>query len=124
MDNKKYFTGILLFFTLVISGCNKWKDHTEVVQQDLSQNLLQAISSNPDVSKFREYVGLAGLDSTLQASKTFTVWAPTNTALQTIDPAVVADKVKLKAFILNHISNQLYFVRDVNTTVRIQMLGW
>jgi len=123
MYNKKSITIIILFFTLVITGCNKWKDHTEVVQQDLTQNLLQAISANPDLSKFREYVGLAGLDSTLQASKTFTVWAPINAALQTIDPAVVADKVRLKAFILNHISNQLYFVRDVATTVRIQMVG-
>ncbi len=123
MYHKKNITGIILFFTLVITGCNKWKDHTAIAQQDLTQNLLQAISSNPDISKFREYVGLAGLDSTLQATKTFTVWAPTNGALQTIDPAVVTDKVKLKAFILNHISNQLYFVRDVATTVRIQMLG-
>ena len=123
MINKKNITGTVLFFTLVITGCNKWKDHTEVAQQDLTKNLLQAISSNPDLSKFREYVGLAGLDSTLQSSKTFTIWAPTNTALQTIDPAVVADKIKLKAFILNHISNQLYFTRDVATTVRIQMLG-
>jgi len=123
MYNKKSIAGILMFFTLVICGCNKWKDHNEVVQQDLTQNLLQAISSNPDLSKFREYVGSAGLDSVLEATKTFTVWAPTNTAIATIDPATVADKVKLRAFILNHISNQLYFTRDVAVPVRIQMLS-
>jgi uncharacterized surface protein with fasciclin (FAS1) repeats len=123
MYTKKNIMVMLLFFTLVITGCNKWKDHIKVAQQDLTQDLLQAISLNPDISKFREYVALAGLDSTLQASKTFTVWAPTNAALQSIDPAVVADKAKLKAFILNHISNQLYFVRDVTATVRIQMLS-
>lgn len=123
MYNKKSIAGMVLLFTLALAGCNKWKDHTEIVQQDLTQNLLQAISSNPDLSKFREYVGKAGLDSTLEASKTFTVWAPTNTALQTIDPAVVADVVKLKAFILNHISNQLYFTKDVVTAVNIKMLS-
>jgi len=123
MYNKKYLAGICMFVTLVISGCNKWKDHTEITRQDLTQNLLQVIASNPDLSKFREYVGAAGLDSVLQASRTFTVWAPTNTALQNIDPGTVADKVKLKAFILNHISNQLYFTKDVQAAVRIQMLG-
>lgn len=123
MYNKKKIAVIVLFFTLIITGCNKWKDHNEVIQQDLTQNLLETISSNPGLSKFREYVGLAGLDSLLQASKTFTVWAPTNTALQTIDPATVADPVKLRAFILNHISNQLYFTRDVAAPVRIKMLN-
>jgi uncharacterized surface protein with fasciclin (FAS1) repeats len=123
MEHKKKILGIALLCTLVIAGCNKWKDHTVVQQQDLTQNLLQVISGNSNLSKFREYVGIAGLDSVLQASKTFTVWAPTNTALQTIDPATVADKAKLRAFILNHISNQLYFTRDVATTVRILMLS-
>ncbi len=123
MYNKINIAGIVLFFTLVMAGCKKWDDHTAVVQQDLTQNLLQAVSANPDLSKFREYAGLAGLDSTLQASKTFTVWAPTNAALQTIDPATVADKTKLRAFILNHISNQQYFTKDVAAPVRIQMLG-
>jgi len=123
MYNRKSLIGIVLFFTLVITGCNKWKDHNEVAQQDLTINLLQAVSSNPDLSKFREYVGTAGLDSLLQATKTFTIWAPTNAAMAAIDPATVADKVKLRTFILNHVSNQLYFTKDVTTQVRIQMLS-
>lgn len=123
MYNKKSLAAVLLFFVLVITGCKKWDDHTEVKEQDLTVNLLEAISSNPGLSKFREYIGAAGLDSVLQSTKTFTVWAPTNTALQTIDPATVADPVKLRAFVLNHISNQLYFTRDVAVPVRIQMLS-
>ena len=92
-------------FVFAVAGCNKWKDATTVAQQDLTVNLLQAISSNPDLSKFRQYVAQAGLDSVLQVSKTFTVWAPTNTAIQALDPAVVSDPVKLKAFIF-----RFYFV--------------
>ena len=123
MYNTKSLTAVLLFFTLVITGCKKWDDHTAVTEPDLTVNLLEAVSSNPSLSKFREYIGTAGLDSVLQATKTFTVWAPTNTALQTIDPATVSDPVKLRAFVLNHISNQLYFTRDVAVPVRIQMLS-
>lgn len=124
MYKQKSVAGIVLFIALALAGCNKWKDHTEVTQQDLTQNLLQTISSNPDLSKFTEYIHTAGLDSLLKATKTFTVWAPTNAAMQAIDPATVADVNKLKTFILNHISNQLYFIRDVvQTPVNIQTLS-
>lgn len=123
MLTKNNLVLVAVMMMLSITGCNKWKDHTAVAQQDLSQNLLQAISSNADLSKFREYVGKAGLDTVLSSSKTFTVWAPTNAALQSLDPAVVNDAAQLRAFILNHISNQLYFVRDVTVPQRIAMLG-
>ncbi len=66
---------------------------------------------------------LTGLDTLLQSSQAFTVWAPTNTALQAIDPAMVADKVKLKAFLMNHISNQLYFTKDAAVPLRIRMIN-
>lgn len=123
MFRKNSIIIVAVIFIAGISGCNKWKDHTAVLQQDLSQNLLQAIASNADLSKFREYVGKAGLDSVLSSTKTFTVWAPTNAALQTLDAAVVNDVAQLRAFILNHISNQLYFTRDVAVPQRIAMLG-
>lgn len=123
MYRKKSLLVAVLFAAVAIAGCNKWKDHTEITRQDLTQNLLQAVSSNPQLSKFREYVSKAGLDSVLQATKTFTVWAPTNTAIQALDPAIVNDAAKLKVFILNHISNQLYFIRDVTVPQRIAMLG-
>jgi uncharacterized surface protein with fasciclin (FAS1) repeats len=123
MYNKKSIAGLVLFFTLALAGCNKWKDHTAIEQQDLTINLFQALATNPELSKFREYVDKAGLDTVLQATKSFTVWAPTNAALAGLDPAIVADVVKLKAFIQNHISNQLYFTKDVTTPASIMMLG-
>lgn len=123
MYNKKSIAGLVLFFTLALAGCNKWKDHTAIEQQDLTINLFQALGTNPELSKFREYVDKAGLDTVLQATKSFTVWAPTNAALAGLDPAIVADVAKLKAFIQNHISNQLYFTKDVTTPASIMMLG-
>jgi uncharacterized protein Usg len=123
MYKQKNIKAIIVIIALALASCNKWKDHTAITQPDLTKNLLQAISSNPDLSKFKEYVTLAGLDSVLTNTKTYTVWAPTNAALAAIDPTVVADLTKLKAFILNHISNQLYFTKDVATPVNIQMLS-
>ncbi len=121
MINRKILIYTVIVFTIALASCKKWDKHTAVNQQDLNINLLEAIASNPSLSKFREYIGLAGLDNFIQATKTFTVWAPSNVALQSIDPATVADPIKLKAFVLNHISNQLYFTKDVVVPLRIQM---
>ena len=123
MYNKKSIVAVILFFTLTLGGCNKWKDHTALVQQDLSFNLLQAIASNPELSKFREYIGKAGLDSVFKSSKSLTVWAPSNAALWSIDPVILANPGNLRALILNHISNQQYFTKDAVLPVRIQMLS-
>src|SRR3954447_22854739 len=116
-------TFVLFAFVVLIGACKKWDDHVAVTNQDLTQNLLQAISANPDLSKFREYLGKTGLDSLLQSSKTFTVWAPGNAALQSLDPALVADVAKLKAYLGNHIAYQSYFTRNAQTPVRVPMLN-
>src|SRR5688572_7616188 len=110
---------ILLVFVFGFSACKKWDDHVKVNDQDLTKNLLQAISENPALSKFKEYVVLTGVDTLLQSSKTFTVWAPSNDALQSLDPSIVSDKSLLKAFVLNHISNQSYFTRNAQQVIRV-----
>ena len=118
--NKLFFIAIV---ALGFASCKKWDDHIEVANQDLSQNLSQAIAANSNLSTFSSYIKQAGVDTILQSSKTFTVWAPTNAALQGLDPAIVNDKAKLRSFVLNHISNQSYFTRDLQTTIRIAMLS-
>ncbi|MBC7947708.1 MAG: fasciclin domain-containing protein [Chitinophagaceae bacterium] len=114
---------ILAIFTLSLLGCRKWEDHTKIDNQDLSQDLWQAVSSNPALSKFSQYLESTGLDSILKSSKTYTVWAPDDAALATLDPAIVSDPVRLRSFLLNHISNQSYFTRDAQDTVRLGMLN-
>jgi Fasciclin domain len=115
---------LLSFLPVGFSACKKWDDHTALTNQDLSQNLLQAVSSNSSLSKFRGYIAQAGLDTLLESSRSFTIWAPNDNALQSIDPAIVSDPVKLKAFLLNHISGQSYFTRNAQTgELRVQMLN-
>ena len=123
MRNKNIFF-LYAFMALMVMSCKKWDDHNALTNQDLSQNLLQAVSSNSSLSKFRGYISQAGLDTLLESSRSFTIWAPSDNALQSIDPAIVSDPVKLKAFLLNHISGQSYFTRNVQTgELRVQMLS-
>jgi uncharacterized surface protein with fasciclin (FAS1) repeats len=123
MRSKNKNLYLLLVLIVMLTACKKWDDHTAVTNPDLNQNMLQAISANPDLSTFRQFVSKTGLDSMLQASKTFTVWAPTNQALQNLDPSVVNDVAKLKSFVLNHIANQSFLTRDVNGSARVQMIS-
>lgn len=121
-----YFKTTLLctfFFAFCLAGCKKWDDHAKLANQDLSKNLLEEISQNANLSKFYEYLKKSGLDKELASSKTYTVFAPTNAALQTLDPAIASDSVKLRAFIGNHISLQSYFTRNAAQPIRVPMLN-
>jgi uncharacterized surface protein with fasciclin (FAS1) repeats len=123
MCSKNKYLFFLLTVIVAFTACKKWDDHTAVTNEDLNQNLLETISSNPDLSTFRQFISKTGLDSLLQASKNFTVWAPTNNALQGLDPAIVNDVAKLKSFVLNHIANQSYLTRDVQGATRVPMVN-
>ncbi len=123
MRLKNSFSFIVLFFFIGLAGCKKWEDHTAVTNADLNLSLAEAIAANPDLSKFRDYVNQTGLDTLLASSKTYTVWAPTNAALATLDPAVSGDPVKLKNFLLNHIAGESYFLRNAQPGLRVAMLN-
>ena len=126
--NKKmmYFKTTLLytfFFALFLGGCKKWDDHTKPVSQDLSKNLSEEISQRSNLSKFNEYLKKTGLDKELASSKTYSVWAPTNDALQSLDPATIADSAKLRQFLGNHIALGSHFVRNAQLALRVPVLN-
>jgi hypothetical protein len=123
---KMYLKTTLLwvfFFALCLAGCKKWDDHNKIGNQDLSKTLLDEISGRSNLGKFYEYLKKTGLDKELSSSKTYTVWAPVNDALQSLDPAIIADSAKLRQFVANHISYQTYFTRNAQPAVRVPMLN-
>jgi uncharacterized surface protein with fasciclin (FAS1) repeats len=121
-----YFKTTLLctfLFAFFLSGCKKWDDHTKLANQDLGKNLSDEISQHSNLSKFYEYLKKTGLDQVLASSKTFTVWAPTDNALQSLDAGTIADTAKLRVFLSNHIALESYFTKDVPSPMRIPMLN-
>lgn len=115
------FPGLII--ALIFSGCKKWEDAEKLLNQDVSQTLTDVIAADPNLSTFSSYIKTTGVDAMLTSSKTFTVWAPSNSALTGLDPAIISDPVKLKNFVLNHVSNQSYFTKDVLVSVRVPMLN-
>ena len=74
-----------------MGACKKenWNQHNELINQSLDRNLLQEINSNPELSTFSEFLKQTGYADTLQQSKPYTVWAPSNKALESLDEDVV-----------------------------------
>src|SRR5439155_7652093 len=109
--------------TLALAGCKKWDEHNQVDNQDLTKTLSDEISQRSNLSKFYGYLKTTGLDKEISSSKTYTVWAPTNDALQSLDPAIVADSAKLRQFVANHIANQSYYTGSAQTELRVPVLN-
>lgn len=121
LKHRNLILAILIIATAAtFTACKK--PHTEV-DAAFSQTLQDALSADPSLSTFAGLVKKAGVDVQLQSSKNFTVWAPTNDALQSLDPSIASDTAKLRMFILNHISGSAFFTRDVQTSVRVPMLS-
>lgn len=108
---------------LLIPGCKKWEDHNAITDESVSKDLLQQINEDTELSKFAELLVKTGYDKVIASSKTFTVFAPTNTALAGLDPAIVNDTAKLRLFVTNHIANQRYFTTAASAQVRLPMIS-
>jgi Fasciclin domain len=119
---KKYFLLLISVIALNYLSCKKWDDHN---QNDVSLDvtLMQEIKKRPDLGKFTELLEKSGLDKEIASSKTYTVWAPSNDALQTLDPAIANNDSLLKLFVRNHIANQQYYTRMAQSAIRVPMLN-
>lgn len=105
---KKQFW-IPLGCVVLLASCKKdWDKHNEVTTEALNITVMEAVKTNGDLTKFASLLEKSGYDSLLNASKTLTVWAPSNTALQALDPAIENDAEKLKMFVANHIATQQF----------------
>lgn len=126
MGNFKYRNIILLslFIGILFSACkDKWEDHNRIQDPVLAENLFLEVQKTPDLSTFAQYLKETGYDKVVASSKIFTVWAPTNLALQNLDQAIVNDDSLLKQFVANHISNQAYLTRNANPLLTIRTLN-
>jgi uncharacterized surface protein with fasciclin (FAS1) repeats len=124
MRSKLFHPLLALALTgLLFSACKKWEDHNAITDPATDKDLFQQISANTNLSKFAELLTKTGLDKVIASSKTYTVFAPTNTALAPLDPAIVNDAAKLYSFVANHIANHVYQTTAAGSQLRLKMLS-
>lgn len=121
--NKKYLWMPVLLMALLAGSCKKWDDHTNTPDAALGKDLFQLISEHSNLSTFAGLLTKTGYDKIIASSKTFTVFAPVNAALSSLDAAIINDTAKLKKFVGNHIATQSYFTAAADTMLRIAMLN-
>jgi len=98
---------ITLILALSAVSCSDvWDEHynSEPLNKS-SLNLYQYISQDTSLTKFAEMLRVTGYDSILSQSQSFTVWAPTNASLTTVD---INDSVQVSNIVANHITRFSY----------------
>ncbi|GAB3648440.1 hypothetical protein GCM10028791_12200 [Echinicola sediminis] len=102
---RKYKKYLLCMLAIGLFSCSdQWAEHNNA-PQDLNNNLVQLIHTDAELSTFAGLLEKSGLDKQL-ASGSYTVWAPTNTALQNLPESISGDDEALKLFVGNHIGHQ------------------
>ena len=109
---------------ILITGCQKMTDeHNEISDGSLNRNLVKLIEETPDLSTFAGYLQQTGYDKELASSKSYTVFAPVNSALTGLDPSIINTPAKLKKFVGNHIALLQYRTTSITQPTRIAMLS-
>jgi uncharacterized surface protein with fasciclin (FAS1) repeats len=115
---------IVAAMAMLAWACQKdWDSHNAVTDENVKKDLQQLVAENSSLSKFAELVGKSAYKDALAGSKSYTVFAPTNDALASLDPAIAADTARLNRFIGNHIANLRYFTTNATDSLRILMLN-
>lgn len=106
-------------------SCSDFNDFNTVPSAEdpaADKTLWENIATNPDLSDFKAVLERLGYDEVLDASRTYTVWAPVNGSFDKDSLAKVSDGKVEKEFLQNMIANYAHRETDPNDTV-IYMLN-
>ncbi len=121
--NKLVALAFILWGTTLVSCTRNWDDHNKTNDEDLGKNLYEKIAADGSLSRFTSYLEKTGYADTLKLSKSFTVWAPSNEALQPVDASISGDTAKLKKFVAHHIARLSYYTsQTLQTPLRLPLL--
>lgn len=111
------------FLAATTAGCSDWDDHYEGgadSNAEATATLWQNISTKSELSQFAELVKKGGYDELLNASQTYTVWAPTNGSFNYDELLNTTDARLRHEFLSNHIARSNYLASsDVKKKVML-----
>lgn len=116
MKSKNIFKIAMIFMVALTWGfmntaCSDWDDHYDAGSSSAgssASSLWQNISSDPNLSQFAALLQRTGYDKVLDASQTYTVWAPLNGTFDYEGLSQESDDKLIKEFIQNHIARNNY----------------
>ncbi len=101
---------------VIMPSCSdQWEEHYDDSTFDItSETLMDVISGRDDLSTFAGILTQMGYDSILDASQSYTVWAPTNDALVGVD---LTDEDALEQILKNHIARSKFTTSSSEETL-------
>ncbi|HNZ80728.1 MAG: fasciclin domain-containing protein [Bacteroidales bacterium] len=119
----KHLTKTVLFtvLALILYSCHQsWEDHYKTQNEALlEKKLMELINEQSDLSLFASMLKKSGYDKVLSANQAYTVWAPDNAALASVDTSDMDDVNKI---VRNHIARFSYPSSGVQN-VAVSMLN-
>ena len=94
---------IYILLLLLGTACTDNNEHYDRSGSLSDKNLYELIKADGELSNFAELLAIAGYDSLLVSSQTFTVWAPTNAAFSGQDISAM-DKTQARTLAANYIA--------------------
>lgn len=117
---KTAFLLAALFVSFMMYSCKEeWNEHYDRSQTLPDQNLYELIKENSSLSKFAQLVKVAGYDTLLVSTQTFTVWAPGNEAIADIDET---DIEQVRLLVSNHIARSNHSTAEPDSKI-IRMIN-
>lgn len=106
LNYKRLLVGVL---TMALVSCSSaWDERQEIDDANLKVTLDKAIANTAGTSQFIKLLVETGYDKSLAASKTYTVFVPTDEAMAQMDSAILNDPDALREFVGNHIALTAY----------------
>ena len=118
--NKLYL--YILLVACLASCANPWDDHSRL-PDDLNNTLYQLVENDPELSVFADMMRASGIDSEIEANKSYTIWAPTNNSMQDLPDSIRNNNEAMRRFVGNHIGYLENFTQDAQETVRVKMVN-
>jgi len=118
---KGFFPLSALIVVLLAAACTKeWDDHYDEGSFDLpDKTVTEYIKGQPDLSTFSNMLEISGYDDILNASQSFTVWAPKNDALIGLD---ISNTELVTKTVKNHITRSRITTSGIDNSY-IRMLN-
>ena len=111
MNMKKIYRNAIVVLALALgaltTACSDWDDHyvaDATVQGNANATIWENIQANSELSQFAALLKKVGFDKNLNASQTFTVWAPLNGTFDYERLMQTASDTLLNEFVENHIA--------------------
>lgn len=128
MNIKNALHVILVSISLsLITACkDAWKEHSELMANGSDLTLKEKIAAEPSLSKFYQYLNETGLSDSLASHKTYTIWAPTNSAIDefvSANPDYFSAPGQVEKFVRNYITNTAYQISQSPDSLRLKTLN-